>query len=83
MNKKGKIIGDRPCPGCIAKGKEEDNNHLILFDNGNNEIFPTDALDWFFDYPTGILTMSGNAGAFSQPSAHPIIVTCFIPLSSH
>lgn len=31
-----------------------------LFDGSNNEIFPTDPLDWFFDYQTGILTFNGT-----------------------
>lgn len=40
---------------------------LKLFDNNNNEIFTTDDLQWFWDYPTGILTISGDASAFTQP----------------
>lgn len=31
-----------------------------LFDASNNEIFPTDPIDWFFDYQTGILTFSNT-----------------------
>lgn len=38
-----------------------------LYDNTDSQIFPTDALDWFWDYQTGILTINGNASAFSQP----------------
>lgn len=38
-----------------------------LYDNNGSEIFPTDALNWFFDYPTGILTISGDASVFAQP----------------
>lgn len=40
---------------------------LKLFDNNDQEIFPTDALDWFWDYPTGILTISGDTSPFPQP----------------
>lgn len=40
---------------------------LKLFDNNDNEIFPTDALNWFWDYPTGILTISGDTSSFAQP----------------
>ena len=38
-----------------------------LFDGSNNEIFPTDASEWFFDYQTGILTFSGDATGFDTP----------------
>jgi len=31
-----------------------------LFDGDDVEIFPTDPLDWFFDYQTGILTFNGT-----------------------
>jgi twinkle protein len=34
MQHRGKIIGDAPCPGCRAKGRDSTGNHLILFDNG-------------------------------------------------
>lgn len=47
--------------------KYGDDYSIHLFDNADNEIFPTDSLDWFWDYQTGILTISGNASAFSQP----------------
>lgn len=38
-----------------------------LYDNDDNEIFPTDASDWFFDYQTGILTFSGDTSVHSKP----------------
>lgn len=38
-----------------------------LFDGSDNEIFPTDASDWFFDYQTGILTFSGDPSGFDKP----------------
>lgn len=34
MKHRGKIIGDAPCPGCRAKGRDRTGDHLILFDNG-------------------------------------------------
>jgi hypothetical protein len=37
-----------------------------LFDNAGNQIFPTDAIDWFFDYVTGILFIQ-DPGAYSTP----------------
>jgi len=39
----------------------------MLFDNNDNQIFPTDALDWFFDYKTGILTINGNVSGYATP----------------
>jgi len=38
-----------------------------LFDNNDNEIFTTDAVDWLFDYKTGILTFNNTPSAFAQP----------------
>jgi len=38
-----------------------------LFDGSNNEIFPTDASDWIFDYQTGILTFSGSTSGHDKP----------------
>jgi hypothetical protein len=37
-----------------------------LFDNAGNQIFPTDAIDWFFDYVTGILFVQ-DPGGYSTP----------------
>jgi hypothetical protein len=34
---------------------------ILLYDNNNTQIFPTNAIDWFFDYQTGVLTLNGNA----------------------
>lgn len=38
-----------------------------LYDGSDNEIFPTDASDWFFDYQTGILTFSGSTAGHTKP----------------
>ena len=38
-----------------------------LYDNANNQIFPTDASQWFFDYQTGILTFNGSTASFPKP----------------
>ena len=38
-----------------------------LYDAEDNQIFPTDAAEWFFDYQTGILTFSGDIGSFATP----------------
>jgi len=40
---------------------------IKLYDNTNNQIYPTDGSDWIFDYVTGVLMFNGNANAFSQP----------------
>lgn len=40
---------------------------IRLYDNSNNEIFPTDDLDWIFNYKTGVLTMNGDTSGFSKP----------------
>jgi len=40
---------------------------IHLYDNNNNEIFPTDECDWFFDYQTGILTFGGSVSGFARP----------------
>jgi hypothetical protein len=37
-----------------------------LFDNSGNEIFETDAIDWYFDYVTGILSIQ-DPGSYSTP----------------
>ena len=34
-----KIIGDKACPSCTAKGGDSKGNHLILFKGENNEVF--------------------------------------------
>jgi len=47
--------------------KYGDNFTIKLFDNSNNQIFPTDGSDWIFDYTTGVLMFNGNANAFPQP----------------
>jgi len=38
-----------------------------LYQNNGTEIFPTDSCQWFFDYPTGILTFNGSTSSFSKP----------------
>jgi len=38
-----------------------------LFDNSDNQIFPTDSVDWLFDYKTGYLTFETTPSGFSQP----------------
>lgn len=38
-----------------------------IFDDFNNEIFPTHESDWFFDYQTGILTFSGSTASLDKP----------------
>lgn len=38
-----------------------------LYDNSNNQIFPTNAAQWFFDYQTGILTFNGSTASFPKP----------------
>lgn len=40
---------------------------MKLYDNNDNEIFATDASEWFFDYPTGILTFNGSTNSFTKP----------------
>lgn len=37
-----------------------------LYDNNDNQIFTTDAIDWFFDYQTGILYIQ-DPGSFPLP----------------
>jgi hypothetical protein len=39
---------------------------IHLFQNNGSEIFPTDPSTWFFDYPTGILTLN-SANGLSRP----------------
>jgi hypothetical protein len=38
-----------------------------LFDNNDNQIFPTDAVGWFFNYQTGILTFENSTASFAKP----------------
>lgn len=38
-----------------------------LYDNSNNQIFPTDASQWFWDYQTGILTFNASTASFPKP----------------
>ena len=38
-----------------------------LYQSTGAQIFPTDACQWFFDYPTGILTFNASTAAFSKP----------------
>src|SRR6056297_513029 len=40
---------------------------VALFDNNDNQIYPTDASDWFFDYTTGILTFGESVSGFTTP----------------
>lgn len=40
---------------------------IKLFDNANNQIYPTDTSDWIFDYVTGVLMFNGSTAGFSQP----------------
>lgn len=47
--------------------KYGDNYIIKLYDNTNNQIFPTDTSDWIFDYNTGVLMFNGDANAFPQP----------------
>jgi len=35
MGSSGVIVGDEPCPGCRAQGRDKTGNHLIRFDDGN------------------------------------------------
>jgi hypothetical protein len=37
-----------------------------LYDNSNNQIFKTDAINWYFDYKTGILAVA-DPGAYTTP----------------
>jgi len=39
---------------------------IKLYDNSNNQIFKTDAINWYFDYKTGILAVS-DPGAYTTP----------------
>ena len=43
------------------------NYGISLYDNGNNEIFPTDPSGWLFDHQTGILTFDGSTSSFAKP----------------
>ena len=47
--------------------KYSDAYTVHLYDNNNNEIFTTDASQWFFDYQTGILTFNGSTSSFAKP----------------
>ena len=38
-----------------------------IYDDFNNEIFPTDESEWLFDYQTGILTFSGDTSGLDKP----------------
>lgn len=40
---------------------------IHLYDNSNNEIFPTDTSDWLFNYQTGILVFNGNVDSYARP----------------
>ena len=40
---------------------------IKLYDNLSSEIDATNAVDWIFDYQTGILTLNGNTSGFSKP----------------
>ena len=39
---------------------------IKLYDNGGSQIFKTDAINWYFDYKTGILHVA-DPGAYSTP----------------
>lgn len=43
-----------------------------LLDNNNNEIFPTDSSEWFFDYKTGIVIFNGNVNNTFYPKPFKI-----------
>jgi len=45
---------------------------IKLFDNNDNQIFPTDESDWIFDYKTGILLFNGNVNTISYPKPFKI-----------
>ena len=38
-----------------------------LYTASDQQIYPTDSSDWFFDYQTGILTFSGSVSEFTKP----------------
>ena len=40
---------------------------IQLFDNSNNPIDQTNAVDWYFDYATGIITFNGDTSSFTKP----------------
>jgi hypothetical protein len=41
---------------------------VVLKDNAGNQIFPTDAIGWIFQYKTGILAISDpNLGSYATP----------------
>lgn len=40
---------------------------IQLFDNSNNPIDQTNAVDWYFDYATGIITFNGSTSGFVKP----------------
>jgi len=42
------------------------NYEIRLFDNAGSQIFKTDAINWYFDYKTGILHVA-DPGAYSTP----------------
>ena len=45
---------------------------IKLYDNGGSQIFKTDAINWYFDYKTGILHVA-DPGAYSTPYKATII----------
>lgn len=50
-------IPDRYGPAYLIK----------LYDGNDQQIFPTDASDWIFDYVTGVLLFAGDTSAFAKP----------------
>ena len=38
-----------------------------LYDNDDNQIFTTDAIEWYFDYETGYLALGATPTVYSQP----------------
>ena len=54
---------------------------IKLYDNGGSQIFKTDAINWYFDYKTGILHVA-DPGAYSTPYKATVIQYIGTTLSS-
>ena len=64
----GNRIADWIGPKYNAPNEAPTDGYFVeLFDNNDNQIFPTNSVDWFFDYQTGILTMNGSTSSFAKP----------------
>lgn len=50
-----KILGDKECPSCMAKGRDSKGNHLILFENDKGEHFGKCNRCGHYEPPTGNL----------------------------